>query len=314
MTHRHTHWAALTALALLSLSSAHAADNTWAIAPAWSQSSDSDGLSIRKAFAAGLPNYNNGLKWEGIEWQEQRYTHNDTTLNGRGVNYTAQNIDAITGLGHSLKVGLNQGPQKSTIIGEWNYNKALNSQLHWGIFANRDWVESMDALQRGIYYDMAGGNVDYQVHPRATLVGSLAQTHFSDGKDRQQQRARAIWDAWPDQGVTLQWAYKHQMGDSNGVTTRYYFNPDRLDESMGIIGWRRRYEGWQWYARVGEGRQQVDNEGHTPARLADLQLTSPVQGHSYFKLRAGRTETVGLNGPGYVYKYLDMQWIWRLGR
>jgi len=142
----------------------------------------------------------------------------------------------------------------------------------------------------------------------------LAQTHFSDGQDRQQQRARAVWDAWPDQGITLQWAYKHQLGDKNGVTTRNYFNPDRLDESMGLIGWRRRIEGWQWYARLGEGRQQVNDDAATPARLAELQLTSPVQGNSYLKLRAGRTETIGLNGPGYVYKYLDVQWIWRLGR
>lgn len=313
MTPRHTQWTTITALALLSLGNTYAADSTWAVAPAWSQSSDSDGLNIRKAFTAALPDFTSSLQWQGVEWQEQRYQQNGNTLSGHGVNYTAQHIDALTGLGNSLKIGVNQSHQKTTVIGDWNYSRAYNKQLNWGIFASRDWVESMGALQQGIHYDMAGASVDYQPHPRLTLVGSLAQTHFSDGKDRQQQRARAIWDMWPDQGVTLQWAYKHQLGDSNGVTTRHYFNPDRLDESMGIIGWRRRYEGWQWYARLGEGRQQVDNDGHTPARLAELQLTSPVRGNSYLKLRTGRTETTGLNGPGYVYKYVDIQWIWRLG-
>jgi hypothetical protein len=167
-------------------------------------------------------------------------------------------------------------------------------------------------LEQGTYYDLVGGNVDYQVHPRLTVIGSLAQTHFSDGHDRQQQRARAVWDAWPDQGVTLQWAYKHQLGET--ITTPSYFNPDRLDESMGLIGWRRRHMGWQWYARVGEGRQKVDANASTPARLAELQLSSPEDSDSLMKLRAGRSETVGLNGPGYVYRYLDLQWIWRLGR
>jgi hypothetical protein len=142
----------------------------------------------------------------------------------------------------------------------------------------------------------------------------LAQTRFSDGQDRQQQRARAVWDALPDHGITLQWAYKHQLGDSNGVTTRTYFNPDRLDESMAVIGWRRRYEGWQWYARLGDGKQKVNDQESTPARMAELQFTSPVQGRSYFKLRLGRSETVGLNGPGYVYRYADIQWIFPLGR
>jgi hypothetical protein len=308
------HISVLATLVLLGLNThAWSADNTWAISPAWSQSSDSDGLSVRKTFATAIPQYANGLKWQGVELQEQRYTQNVTALSGKGVNYTAQDLDALTGLGYSLKVGINQGPEKTTAIGDWNYNKAFNSQINWGVFASRDWVESIRALQQGTHYDLVGGNVDYQVHPRITLVGSLAQTHFSDGQDRQQQRVRAVWDAWPDQGITLQWAYKHQLGDSNGVTTHNYFNPDRLDESMGLIGWRRRFEGWQWYARVGEGRQQVNDDSRTPARLAELQLTSPVHSNSYLKFRAGRTETVGLNGPGYVYKYLDVQWIWRLG-
>ena len=296
--------------------SAIAAETTWAVAPAWSQSSDSDGLTIRKAFAAALPSYSNGLKWQGVELQEQRYQQNGNTLSGHGVNYTAQDLNALTGLGYSLKVGLNQGPNKTTAIGEWNYNRAYNTQLHWGVFASRDWVESINALQQGIHYDLVGGNVDYQVHPRVTVVGSLAQTHFSDGQDRQQQRARTVWDAWPDQGITLQWTYKHQLGNANGAASGNYFNPDRLNESMSLIGWRRRYEGWQWYARLGEGRQTVNNDGSTPARLAELQLTSPVHGSSYFKLRAGRSETFGLysGNTGYVYRYLDAQWIWPLGR
>ena len=315
MTQRHTQWATLAAIALLCLGNTYAADHTWAAAPAWHQSSDSDGLQIRKAFAAALPSYTSGLQWQGVEWQEQRYQQNGNILSGHGVNYTAQDVDALTGLGQSLKVGINQGPEKTTLIGDWSYNKAYSKQLSWGVFASRDWVESMPALQQGIHFDLIGANVDYQVHPRITLVGSLAQTHFSDGHDRQQQRVRAVWDALPDQGVTLQWAYKHQIGETVAdPNQRYYFNPDRLDESMGLIGWRRRYQGWQWYARLGEGRQKVNSDDHTPARLAELQLTSPVHGDSLFKLRAGRSETVGLSGPGYVYRYLDVQWIWRLGR
>ena len=291
-----------------------AASLAWAVAPAWNQSSDSDGLNIRKASVAALPSYSNGLKWQGVEWQEQRYQQNGTSLSGQGLNYTAQDLHALTGLGYSLKVGVNQGPEKTTAIGEWNYNQATSQQLRWGVFASRDWVESIGALQKGLHYDLVGGNVDYQVHSRVTLIGSLAQTRFSDGQDRQQQRGRAVWDVWPDQGITLQWAYKHQLGHSNGAPSGVYFNPDRLNESMGTIGWRRRYAGWQWYARLGEGRQSVNHDSHTPARMGELQLTSPVHGNSYFKLRAGRSETVGLNDPGYVYRYLDAQWIWPLGR
>jgi hypothetical protein len=41
-----------------------------------------------------------------------------------------------------------------------------------------------------------------------------------------------------------------------------------------------------------------------------------VRGDWYLKLRAGRSETLGLysSNDGYVYRYLDVQWIWQLGR
>ena len=306
--------ASLAVLVLMPWISTHVySQASWAVSPAWSHASDSDGLTINKWFASALPSYQSGLVWQGIEWQQQRYTLNDTRLTGQGLNYTAQNIDAISGMGHSYKLGVNQGPEKSLITGDLSWNRALTSQVQWGVFANRDWVESMLALQRGIHYDLIGANVDYQIHPRLTLIGSLAQTHFSDGQNRQQQRARMVWDAWPQQGVTLQWSQKHQLGEPD-AGQRLYFNPERLDESMGIIGWRRRFEGWQWYARLGSGRQQMIHQGSTPARLAELQLSSPIHGHSYVKLKVGRTQSFGYQSSDYVYRYFDVQWIMQLDR
>jgi hypothetical protein len=38
------------------------------------------------------------------------------------------------------------------------------------------------------------------------------------------------------------------------------------------------------------------DQASASARMTELQLSSPVQGLSYFKLRAGRTETLGLSG------------------
>lgn len=312
MTRQLTH---LALCALLATGCMHAqADTSWALAPAWNRASDSDGLVIQKWFAGALPQHSSGLQWQGVEWQQQRYTQNGQALDGHGVNYTAQHTDAITGMGYGYKLGLNQGPTKSLLTGDVNWNQAMSSQLQWGVFASRDWVESMGALQQGIHYDLVGGNLDYQVHPRFNLTGSLAQTHFSDGHDRQQQRTRVVWDAWPEEGVTLQWAYKRQLGEKDNGTPPVYFNPERLNESMGMVGWRRRYQGWQWYARLGRGQQEVNNDSSTPARLAELQLSSPVHGSSFFKLRLGESETVGLRGPGYVYRYVDAQWILGLDR
>lgn len=288
------------------------ASTTMGLSPAWSRSSDSDGLVIQKSSVGVLPTYTSGLAWHGVEWQQQRYAQNGNTLTGQGIHYTAQAIDAVSGMGYTYKVGVNQGPYQSLVTGEMSWNQAYNPQLSWGLFASRDWVESMRALENKVHYDLMGANVDYHPHPRVTLIGAFSLTRFSDHQDRQQQRARIVWDAWPDQGITLQASQKHQLGEKD-VLNRLYFNPERLDETMGLLGWRRRYQGWQWYARVGRGQQKINGENSTPARMAEIQLSSPVQGHSFLKFRAGENETYGLNGPGYVYRYVDVQWIWRLG-
>jgi hypothetical protein len=305
----------VASVGLALVGTAHAQDaNRYAVAfPQWQSSNDSDGLMIDKFGLAGLTHYRSGLQWEGVEVQQQRYRQNGDLLDGHTLSYTAQDINPVTGLGHNWKIGRNQGLQTGLTTGELNWSQAANEQWQWGVYAGRDWVESMPALRQSVHYNLVGANVDYRIHPRVTMVGALTQTYFSDDQKRQQQRARLIWDAWPDQGVTLQWSYKRQYGEKN-VAPRLYFNPERLDESMGIVGWRRRFEGWQLYARAGWGTQKIIDQDSTPARLTEINLSSPVHGQQFYKLRVGRNETIGLNGPGYVYRYADLQWIWQLDR
>lgn len=90
MTKHHIQWAAIAAIAVFSLGKTYAGDNVWASAPTWNQSNDTDGLSIRKASVTALPSYTSGLKWKGVEWQEQRYQQNGNTLNGRRELHSAR--------------------------------------------------------------------------------------------------------------------------------------------------------------------------------------------------------------------------------
>lgn len=290
---------------------AHVVDPGAVALPEIFHASDTDGLVIDKLSASYWPWYQSGSQWQGVEVQTQRYSQGGNSLHAQTLAYGYSAVDPRTGLGLNWRAGWNQGLGSGLAVGELNWSSQFTERLSWGVFAGRDWVESIGALQQSIHYDLAGGSLDYQLHPRLTAIGSLAYTRFSDGQDRQQQRARLVWDAWPDQGVTLQWSYKRQYGATDGVR-RTYFNPQQLDESLGFVGWRRRVEGWQIYARTGWGYQKLLDQEHTPARSTDLQLTSPVYGQRFFKLRAGYSETLGLNGPGYVYRFVDLQWVWRL--
>lgn len=298
---------------LLSNSVGHATEINSALSTSWNFSNDSDGLTIQKVTLGALPTYISATQSHGIEWQGQRYRQNDSVISGQGINYAWQSVDSMTGMGNTLRAGLNQqGSAKPILAIDWNFNRAHNEFINWGLTVNSDWVESMAALQNGTRYDLVGASLDGQIHPRFTMVGAVNQTYFSDGHDRQQQRLRAIWDAWPDQGLTIQWSYKHQTGQT--LTNPTYFNPDRLDESMGLIGWRKRVNGWQWYARLGSGTQTINSLTSSPVQLMELQITSPPKEKSFFKLRMGHNETFGINGPGYTYRYAELQYIFPLER
>ena len=231
------------------------------------------------------------------------------------MNYTVQETDAVTGLGYNYKIGINQGPHQTLVTGDWSWNKAFTPQLQWGLFASRDWVESMAALQNSVHYELGGWQYRLPITPPPYPYRLFEHKHaFSDGQNRQQQRARVVFDAWPEQGITLQASQKHQIGEKNVQPCVAISIPNSLMRPWVLWVGVNAFKVGNGMRALGAGHQYVLNEANTPARLADLQISSPVRGNSYFKLRAGESETRGVNGPGYVYRYFDVQWIWRLDR
>jgi hypothetical protein len=283
----------------------------YAIAPLqWSASRDSDGLVIQKPGVSVYRNWRSSSQWEAVEWQAQRYAQNGQALRGRSLAWVGQAIDPATGLGHAYRVGWSDGPARSTVVADGAWNAALGPRTQWGLFGTHDAVESIAGLRDGVSYTLLGANLDHSPIDRLTLVAAGHATRFSDDQDRYQLRLRAIWDAWPAQGLTLQLHLRHQTGEGEAPVRRY-FNPGQVDEVQAVLGWRRRWEGWQFTARAGAGAQWVDASAAEPVRIAELQLQSPVRARQAFKLRWGYSQAQGLSGPGYVYRSADLSWAFQ---
>ena len=316
--------AALLALALSGLSAAGAqgqeahpaqasvpAPSQWALSPQWWQSSDSDGLSIKKPGATAYYRWESGATWHGVEVQQQRYTQAGATLEGRSLAAVGQSVDPATWLGYGYRVAWSDGPERATWTGDGFWSGALGPRTQWGVFGTRDRVDSFKGLQAGLTFDLVGASLDHQLAPGLALTGAASATRFSDEQDRRQLRLRAVWDALPEQGITLQLHLKGQQGERD-VAVRRYFNPGRLEEGQLVLGWRKRWEGWQLSARAGQGVQRVDRGDSTPMRTAEAQIQSPLRGNQFFRLRFGWSETQGLDGPGYTYRSGDLSWVFRL--
>lgn len=285
--------------------------STWALGPQWSQSSDSDGLSIRKPGATAYYRWDSSASWHGVEVQQQRYAQAGTTLEGRSLAAVGQSVDPATWLGYGYRLAWSDGPERGTWVGDAFKSGALGTQAQWSVFATRDRVESFKGLQAGLTFDLVGASVDYQLAQGLTLIGAASATRFSDAQDRQLLRLRAVWDLLPEQGINLQLHLKEQQGERD-VAVRRYFNPGRLEEGLLVLGWRKRWEGWQLSARAGQGVQRVDRGDSTPMRTAEAQIQSPLRGNQFFRLRFGWSETQGLDGPGYTYRSGDLSWVFRL--
>ena len=277
------------------------------ILPTLHISSDSDDMRITKMGGGLLYRYTHPQHYTGLVWEHQRFSQTgQSALNGQNLSWVTQYIDPATALGYQLKAGYSTRPTRSlfTFDGSLAYALSPSTRVEW--FASRDRVDSIAALQRGTHYTLAGGALDYTLHPRVTAVASLAHTQFSDNTDRNQLRLRLIWDAVPQHGITLQLLHRNQRGDA---ASQGYFNPNRLQEHMAGLGWRHRFNGWLVAARISAGQQQVNQGRWEPTRHGELQLTSPPSPNGQLKLRWGEQKNWDLSGPNYRYRSLDLQWV-----
>jgi len=277
------------------------------ILPTLHFSSDSDNMRITKIGGGLLYRYTHPQHYTGLVWEQQRFSQSGQhVLNGQNLSWVTQHIDPTTALGYQLKAGYSTKPMRSllTFDGSLAYALSPSTRVEW--FASRDRVDSITALQNGTHYTLAGGALGYTLHPRLTAVASVAHTQFSDSTDRQQLRLRLIWDAIPQHGITLQLMHRNQRGDA---ASQGYFNPDRLQEHMAGVGWRDRFNGWLVAARMSAGQQQVNQGRWEPARLSELQVTSPPSPNGQLKLRLVEQKNWDLSGPNYRYRSLDLQWV-----
>lgn len=314
LARRPRHWAALVFALAMPTSPTHSADPdaAKALALRWPlvyYARDSDGLTISKVGVGLLPHAQNTQQWAGLEAYRLRYAQFDTHLNARSVGYVKESLSPQTGLGYTLRVGVREDKIQRDWVFDANRSWAAGGSTRLEVYGQRDRVESLSALQAGTTMNLIGAAIDHTVHPRVTLVGAVAKTWFSDDAQRAQQRLRVIGDLFPEVGVTLQWSLRKQTGRPASGPRRY-FNPEEMTESLAVVGWRRRLEGWQVHAHLGVGRQEVGTE-RSPARQFDLAITSPAERSQAIGLRLGHHETFGLSGPGYQYSFVDLHAFWR---
>lgn len=273
-------------------------------------SHDSDGFQTTKVSAEFFPEFKDSNHYVGVRASAYDYRDHDWSKSGQKLSLLAKKVDPATANGWTVDTGLFQQGSRTLLTFDGDYQTQLSKTTHLELFANRDWVETPTALDRGISFNFVGAAVDQKFGEHVTLVGLAGPQFFSDGNRRDHGRIKLIYQPFLDSGLTLQARYRTYHSTKADVDG-HYFNPRNYSESMLAVGWRKRFSGWTTGLTAGVGREQINHGPSEPTQLFEFNLQSPVRGSQFLRFRAGYSSSASFYGPNYHYSYVQAEWVFR---
>ncbi len=264
-------------------------------------SSDSEDFSIVRASMLLLNDYQHLDAKSGLRYTAANYAQNGWSRSAQQLSLLKHRMDPKTWSGWMIETGLLQQGGHDTLTLDASYREAFSAQSGIEVFANRDVVETRNALDLGRAFNFVGISGDAGINPHWTIVGMLGQQSFNDGNDRRHLRSRIIFQPDLDRGLTVQLRYR-SFDSSQSDVARAYFNPENYSETMLAAGWRNRLDGWKTNLVAGAGRQRINHDRETPTQLIEVSADRQQKGYA-LRLRAGYTRSASFGGPDYRWTY-----------
>lgn len=308
-------YATITALICAALcQTANAAAETSAIdqgaGPAFFFSHDNENFTTRRVAVEYLPDFQNVDALTGVRFTEHTYKQDGWQRDGQQVTLMTRHRDPATYNGWQLDAGVFHQDDHNLLTLDGGWRQQLTQHTGLELFINRDWVETHNALDRGIHFTFGGASIEQGFGDHVTLIGLAGYQDFSDGNKREHARLKLVYQPWLDQGLTLQARYRRYHSDADDVGGAY-FNPKHYDESMLALGWRKRFMGWTGSLTAGAGIQHVNDDPQSNTRLLEIAVQSPIRGKQSLSLSGGYNQSASFNGPDYRYRYIQGEWILR---
>jgi hypothetical protein len=267
---------------------------------------DSERFYAYRARAGGLLNYTSYLDYVGIAAQNTHYSQRDWSRDAQALLGVWRRQDRATLAGINAEGGVVQVAGHTRVVGDATWNVRPRPTTAFEFIAAGDLVETQPALEQGIAYGFFGVSAEQQLVSRLTAIGLIAYQPFTDGNERAHLRARLIWDAIPDYGVTAQLRWK-QYHSSEADVGRAYFNPQNYRQWQGALAMRRRVAGgWVWSGTLAAGQETLSNAmtppTTQPTSLAEVRAEGPFIGNTRLAIHALYTRSTGyVDSPNYWY-------------
>lgn len=265
-------------------------------------SADTDGLHAVRTRVGGLYPYANPWSFAGAEAQSVHYTQGNYRQNVAAILgvYRDQRRDTLAGV--DAEVGVARVAGHLRPIGDVTLRLSTTLGTAVDMIASADLVETPKALIRGIGYTFVATNAEHQFGERLTATALVGWQHFSDGNARAHLRARLIWLAIPEAGITLQLRYR-QYSTREADVGGAYFNPEDYRQWLAVTAIRKRYAGWIYSGALGAGQEYSTGAGSHASYLAEARGEGPIAGDIRLVLRASYSRSAGfIDSPDYAYR------------
>jgi hypothetical protein len=264
---------------------------------------DADRFSAVRVRAGEFVDFESVWHNTGVAAQTTRYSQSGWSRNVAGVIGIWHDQVPRTLAGVSVEGGVVDVSGHLRPVGDatWDLRPVPGTGVE--LLAAAGLVETQQGIEDGIGYSFAGASIDQALGNRVTAIALAGYQPFTDGNDRLHLRARIVFDAFPEQGITLQARWRHYHSSQSDVGGAY-FDPQDYGQWLGVAGFRHRNAGWTTSGALGAGREYIRDGGTTvqPSYLAEIRSEGPVSGTTRLAVEASYNRSTGFAAsPNYWY-------------
>lgn len=158
----------------------------------------------------------------------------DWTASGRGLYGMYRQVNAQQTI--DARLGVMDTNGYTTAVGMLDYQRHVTASTALGVSAERDVVDSIVGLQRGLTYNSLAFVLDHQFTPRFSVGAVLGGMWFSDDNARPLLRTRWNYELLANSGFNA-YVKTRTYYDSRPYLGDYY-SPRWLSEYSGGLSWR----------------------------------------------------------------------------
>lgn len=292
---------ALLALIVLYFGSASAQSASFAGLGNLAFETDADEFHATRARLGGLLDYASPFQYLGVAGQTAHYSQSGWSENASGVVGLWRNQARDTLAGINLEAGVVRVAGYTRPVGDvvWSLRPAEGTGVE--LLAAAGLVETQSGIEQGIGHTFWGASIEQKLAERFTAIALVGYQPFTDDNNRVHFRARLIWDAVPEHGITAQFRWR-QYDNSKVDVGGAYFNPDDYRQWLGVLAFRKREAGWIWSGAAGGGQERTDHANTQTTWLAEVRGEGPIGGNAWLAVHAAYNQSAGYsNSPDYWY-------------